>query len=461
MSHSTRNQKRIEDRGRLSRLLARERTRYLEEHPRSRAAFQEARASLLGGVPMTWMNKWAGGFPVYLETARGAKVTDLDGKEYVDFCLGDTGAMTGHSPEATVRALNERFGELGGATVMLPTEDAAWVGRELGRRFGLPLWSFTLTATDANRWALRIARQVTRRPRILVFNYCYHGAVDETFLVLTPAGSGVRPGNVGPPADVTKTTRVVEFNDLDALDRELGLGDVAAVLAEPALTNIGIVLPAPGYHEGLRELNRKPGALLIIDETHTLSAGPGGCTGAWGLHPDIVTVGKSIGGGIPAGAYGVSQEVAGRITGDAAADLVDVGGVGGTLAGNALSVAAMRATLEHVLTAEAFSSMTERAARFTAGVEDVIHRSGVPWTIATLGARAEYRFAPTPPANGGQSAAAADDQLDEFMHLFAANRGVLMTPFHNMALMSPTTTDEDVDVHTEVFAAAVDELTGA
>lgn len=449
------------DRARLGLLLARERSRYAQEHPRSRTAFQEARSSLLGGVPMTWMSKWPGGFPVYLANARGAHVTDIDGKEYVDFCLGDTGAMTGHSPHATVRAVDKRLGHLGGATVMLPTEDAAWVGAELGRRFGLPLWSFTLTATDANRWALRIARQITARPRVLVFNYCYHGAVDETFLVMTPAGPRARQGNVGPPGDVRETTRVVEFNDLEALDRALGHGDVAAVLAEPALTNIGIVLPDPGFHEGLRELTHKHGALLIIDETHTLSAGPGGCTQAWGLTPDMVTVGKSIGGGIPAGAYGVAQEIAERATGDAAADLVDVGGVGGTLAGNALSVAAMRATLEHVLTVKAFASMTARSARFTAGVEEIIGRSGVPWTIATLGARAEYRFTPTPPTNGGQSAAAGDEDLDEYMHLYTANRGVLMTPFHNMALMSPATSDEDVDVHTKVFGDALAELTGA
>jgi glutamate-1-semialdehyde 2,1-aminomutase len=453
--------KTVPNRVRLGELLARERARYVGEHPRSRRAFVDAGGTLLGGVPMTWMNKWPGGFPLYLAEARGARVADLDGREYVDFCLGDTGAMAGHSPGATVRAVHERFGRLGGATAMLPTEDAAWVGGELARRFGLPLWSFTLTATDANRWALRIARQITGRPRVLVFNYCYHGAVDETFLVMTPDGPRTRPGNVGPAVDVTKTTRVVEFNDLEALERELANGDVAAVLAEPALTNIGIVLPEVGFHKGLRDLTRKHGTLLIIDETHTLSAGPGGCTQAWGLTPDMVTVGKSIAGGIPAGAYGVTQDIAERATGDARADLVDVGGVGGTLAGNALSVAAMRATLEHVLTDGAFASMTARAERFTAGVEEAIRDSGLPWTIAALGARAEYRYTPAPPAHGGQSAAAEDEELDEYMHLYTANRGVLMTPFHNMALMSPATTDADVDLHTEVFGAAVGELTGA
>jgi glutamate-1-semialdehyde 2,1-aminomutase len=446
------------DRDRLAGLLGRERDRFLERHPRSRAAYRAAGASLLGGVPMTWMNKAAGGFPVYLAEARGATVTDLDGHRYVDLCLGDTAAMAGHSPEPTVRAVQRRYAELGGATAMLPTEDAAWVGAELVRRFGVPLWSFSLTATDANRWAIRLARLVTGRPKLLVFNYCYHGTVDEAFVTLDRDGLASRQGNVGPPVDPTTTTRVVEFNDLDALDRELAAGDVACVLMEPALTNIGIVLPAPGYLEGVRQLTRRHGALLVNDETHTLSAGPGGCTLAWSLEPDMVTVGKAIAGGIAAGAYGVSAEVAERVAVRRDADLVDTGGVGGTLAGNALSVAAMRATLEHVLTAKAFEAMIALAGRFTEGVQGVLEACLVPWSVVQLGARAEYRFTAPAPVNGGQSAAAGDDQLDDLLHLYLHNRGVLLTPFHNMALMCPATTAADVDRHTEVFGAAVAEL---
>ena len=446
------------DRDRLAGLLGRERDRFLERHPRSRAAYRAAGASLLGGVPMTWMNKAAGGFPVYLAEARGATVTDLDGHRYVDLCLGDTAAMAGHSPEPTVRAVQRRYAELGGATAMLPTEDAAWVGAELARRFGVPLWSFSLTATDANRWAIRLARLVTGRPKLLVFNYCYHGTVDEAFVTLDRDGLASRQGNVGPPVDPTTTTRVVEFNDLDALDRELAAGDVACVLMEPALTNIGIVLPAPGYLEGVRQLTRRHGALLVNDETHTLSAGPGGCTLAWSLEPDMVTVGKAIAGGIAAGAYGVSAEVAERVAVRRDADLVDTGGVGGTLAGNALSVAAMRATLEHVLTAKAFEAMIALAGRFTEGVQGVLEACRVPWSVVQLGARAEYRFTAPAPVNGGQSAAAGDDQLDDLLHLYLHNRGVLLTPFHNMALMCPATTAADVDRHTEVFGAAVAEL---
>jgi glutamate-1-semialdehyde 2,1-aminomutase len=366
--------------------------------------------------------------------------------------------MAGHSPAAVRAAVSARYGELGGATTMLPTQDAAWVAGELTRRFGVAHWSFTLTATDANRWAIRLARQLTRRPKIAVFSFCYHGSVDETFIVDTPQGPQPRAGNVGAPVDPRETTRVVEFNDLTALDRELAHGDVAAVLMEPALTNIGIVLPVAGYLDGVRELTRRHGTLLINDETHTFSVGPGGCTAAWGLEPDMVTIGKSIAGGIPAGAYGVTAELARKILTDPTADIEDTGGVGGTLSGNALSLAAMRATLGEVLTDEAFDGMIAVATRFTAGVRSVLDSRRLPWTITQLGARAEYRFCPEPPRTGGRSHAAADPELDEYLHLYMINRGILMTPFHNMALMCPATTDADADAHTATFAAAADEL---
>ncbi|NUR07866.1 MAG: aminotransferase class III-fold pyridoxal phosphate-dependent enzyme [Nocardioidaceae bacterium] len=446
------------DRARLASLLDAERTTYAERHPRSRELYDEA-GHLFGRVPMTWMNMWRGGFPLYLDRAWGNRVVDVDGHEYVDLAMGDTGAMAGHSPAATVDAVAERAGSLGGITTMLPTADAEWVGAELGRRFGLPLWSFTLTATDANRWAIRLARLATGRPKVLTFAYCYHGSVDEAFAVPGPDGTAVaRPGLVGAPVPLAETTRVCEFNDLAAVEEQLRHGDVAAILTEPALTNIGIVLPEPGFHERLRELATTYGALLMIDETHTFSAGPGGATAAWGLQPDILVVGKSIGGGIPSGAYGITEDVAARVAADPDADLVDVGGVGGTLAGNALSVAAMRATLEQVLTADAFDRMTSLCESFTAGVQDTLDRTGVPWSVSRLGARAEYRFASPAPITGSASAAAADEQLDDYLHLFMANRGVLVTPFHNMALMCPDTTQGDVDLHTELFAEAVETL---
>jgi len=417
---------------------------------------------LFGRVPMTWMTQWSGGFPLALASARGNKVTDVDELTYIDFALGDTGAMAGHSPEPTVRAVTQRMAALGGISAMLPTEDAEWVAEELTRRFGLTQWSFTLSATDANRWAVRLARLATGKSKLLVFSYCYHGSVDETLVIVGPDGQPMsRPDNVAPGVDPTVTTRVAEWNDLAAVERELAHGDVAAILMEPALTNIGIVLPEPGFHEGLRALATKYGALLMIDETHTISAGPGGMTARDGLRPDIFVIGKSIGGGIPCGAYGLSEEVASTVRENVGAfGLGDVGGVGGTLAGNALSSAAMRATLGEVLTDSAFANMIEMATRYTGHVEQIIVDAELPWSIAQLGARAEYRFVRPGPRNGGESAAAADHELDEYMHLFTLNRGIIMTPFHNMALMCPVTSVADVDHHSEIFAEAVAELVG-
>ncbi|WP_250003487.1 transaminase [Actinoplanes sp. M2I2] len=447
------------DRARLAALAARERTVFAERRPRSAAAYQRA-DHLFGRVPMTWMNKTAAGFPVYFERASGNRVTDVDGHEYLDFCLGDTGAMAGHSPAPVVDAVTRRLGTLGGATTMMPTEDAAAVGAELSRRFGLPYWSFALTATDANRWAIRLLRAVTGRPKILVNSYCYHGSVDESLIVVGPDGHGVsREGNVGAPVDVTATSRVAEFNDLAGLERELAHGDVAAVLMEPALTNIGIVLPEPGYLAGVRELTRRYGAYLINDETHTFSAGPGGATAAWDLSPDVLTIGKAIAGGIPIGAYGLSAGLAGEILGRTDLDLVDMGGVGGTLAGNPVSMAAARACLEEVLTEPAFDGMIMTATAFATGLRKIIDGYDLPWSVSQLGARVEYRFADPAPRNGTESAAVADAELEDFLHVYLANRGVLLTPFHNMALMAPQTTTADVERHHSVFADALAELT--
>jgi glutamate-1-semialdehyde 2,1-aminomutase len=434
----------------VAALIDRERAAFERNHPRSRELHERARESLIAGVPMSWMTMWAGAHPLYLAAAEGASVTDVDGHEYADFCLGDTGAMAGHLP---------RLPEPAGVTTMLPTEDAAWVGGELARRFGLPLWQFSLTATDANRWMLRMCRQVTGRPKVLVFNWCYHGSVDETFVTLGDDGVvRSREGNVGPAVDPATTTRVAEFNEIESVEAALAHGDVACLLMEPALTNIGIVLPQDGFLEAVREACTRAGALLIVDETHTLSAGPGGCTAAWGLAPDAVTLGKSIGGGVPIGAYGVTAELAARIAAEDDADYEDTGGVGGTLAGNALSLAAARATLAGVLTDEAFARMSQLRERFVAGVEAALERHSVPWSVVSLGARAEYRFCPQPPRTGRESALAGDREIEEYLHLYLINRGVLITPFHSMALMCPATTTAQVDRHTEAFGEAVEEL---
>jgi len=447
------------DRARLADLLAAEQERFETTHPRSRALFERAKKSLLGGVPMNWMVRWAGAFPIFVEEAAGAHFTDVDGRRYLDLCLGDTGAMTGHAPAASVEVICERARR--GITFMLPTEDAVWVGEELTRRFGLPYWQTTLTATDANRFAIRLARHVTRRPRILVFNWCYHGTVDETFATIHDGVVGPRDGNLGPPVDPAVTTRVVEFNDVPALEKALSHGDVACVLAEPALTNIGIVHPEPGFHEALRAATRRTGTLLILDETHTISAGPGGYTRAHGLSPDILTIGKPLAGGVPAAVYGLSADVAERIRKATTVEGADTGGIGGTLAGNALSLAAMRATLENVLTEDAYARTIPLAERFAAGVESVIAQHRLPWHVTRLGCRAEYWFRATPPRNGAEAAAAIDPDLDRYMHLSALNRGILMTPFHNMALIAPETTEADIDLHTRVFRESVEALLGS
>jgi glutamate-1-semialdehyde 2,1-aminomutase len=445
------------DRTKLTTLLQSEEALFHKNHPRSFELYQRARKSLHGGVPMLWMIRWAGSFPVFVKEAKGAHFTDVDGNSYIDLCLGDTGAMTGHGPDATVNAINEQIQK--GITLMLPYEDVIWVGEELQRRFKLPYWQFALTATDANRFVLRMARMLTERPKVLVFNYCYHGSVDETFITLDEEGTPMsRANNMGPQVDPRLTTKVIEFNDIAALETALSARDVAAVLAEPVMTNIGIIHPDPGYHDALREITRKYGTYLIIDETHTICTGPGGYTAAHALQPDFLTIGKPLAGGVPAAVYGFTEEVSQQFSARLNVDDADVGGIGGTLAGNALSIAAMKATLENVLTDEFYSKAVQLQERFTKGVESVIAEFELPWIVKRLGNRSEYWFKPTPPKNGGEAAAAIDHELDRYMHLFALNRGILMTPFHNMALISPETTQEDVDYHTKVFREAVQSL---
>lgn len=441
---------------RIDALFAREQEEFARRRPRSRELFEAAKGSLPGGVPMNWMRRWPGGFPAFITQATGSKVIDVDGHEYVDLCLGDTGAMAGHAPPPTTEVVAEQVRR--GITAMLPTEDALWVGRELTRRFKVSRWQLALTATDANRFALRLARRATGRPRVLVFNWCYHGSVDESLATLADGRVSARRGNVGPAVDPAETTAVVEFNDPEGLERELARGDIACVLAEPALTNIGIVLPEPGFHDQLRELTRRYGTLLIIDETHTFCAGPGGCTAAWDLDPDIVTIGKAIAGGVPAAAYGFTESLAAQLEDALGGDDADVSGIGGTLAGNALSLAAIRATLENVLTDDAFERMIGLGERLESGVQEVIDEFELPWHVVRLGCRIEYAFGPEAPVNGGEAAELALTELDRLLHLYMMNRGVLITPFHNMALASPATTDADVDRHTEVLREAAREL---
>ena len=446
------------NRTRLAELRQREDARFLALHPKSGQLFEQGKKNMPGGVPMSWMAKWPGAYPVFVESAKGARFSDVDGNTYIDFCLGDTGSMTGHSPDATVAAIREQVGK--GITAMLPTQDAAIVSAELAKRFGLPLWQFTVSATDANRHVIRYSRMITGRTRIVVIDRCYHGSVDETFATLDGAGNTVaREGNIGAPVSLDQTTRVVEFNDIAGMEKALAHGDVAAILMEPAMTNVGIVLPQAGYLDAVQELAKKYGVILIIDETHTISVGPGGMTADLGLKPDFLTIGKAIAGGIPTGTFGMTQKIADDIARMVELEIIDTGGIGGTLAGNALSLASMRATLTQVLTQENFDHMIDLGTRWSDGVDAAIKEFDLPWTCNRLGARGEYMFGKTAPITGADANNAGDFELEQYIHLCMLNDGFLITPFHNMALMCPDTTTADVDAHTHAFRAMCADLT--
>lgn len=444
------------DRDKLAQLHAVEELKFIESHPKSHHAAALADKSLLGGVPMPWMKRWPGAFPISVVEARGARFVDLDGHSYVDFCLGDTGSMTGHAVDEITSAITAQLNR--GSTVMLPSVDATWVAEELSRRFGLPKWQFSISATDANRFALRLSRHLTQRPKVLVHDWCYHGTVDETLVIADENGQTIsRHGAIGPQVHPSMTTRVVPFNDLNALEKQLSFGDVACMLIEPALTNIGIVLPEPGYLAGVRDLTRKYDVILIIDETHTICAGPGGATRLWNLEPDMFVIGKTIGGGIPVAAYGMSSDLASRAEKSLASHDVDVSGLGGTLSGSVLAMAAVRATLSNALLPEHFDKTIRLATRWADGVSSVIKKFGLDWSVQQLGCRAEYWFCQAP-KNGAQAAAGVDPELENFMHLWALNRNVLLTPFHNMALLSPFHVESDIDSHTEIFSSAISAL---
>ena len=446
------------NRTRLKDLRKIEDQRFLDAHPKSGELFTKAKESMPNGVPMSWMSKWPGAYPVFVEEAKGASFVDVDGNTYVDFCLGDTGSMTGHSPEPTVAAIREQVGR--GLSAMLPTKDANLVSVELAKRFGLPLWQFTVSATDANRHVIRYSRLITKRKKIIVIDRCYHGSVDESFATLDNQGNTVaREGNIGAPVDLDQTTRVVAFNNLDDMKRALEHNDVAAILMEPAMTNVGIVLPQPGYLKAVEKLAKEFGAKLIIDETHTISVGPGGMTAQEGLQPDFLTIGKAIGGGFPTGAYGMREEIARSIKEMVELEVIDTGGVGGTLAANALSMAAMKATLTKVLTAVNFEKMVKLGNRWSDGVESTIKKYNLPWSVNRLGARAEYMFSENSPNTGKEAADAGDFELEQYIHLRMLNDGFLITPFHNMALMCPETTEADVDSHTKAFDLMCSQLT--
>ncbi|MDH4762949.1 glutamate-1-semialdehyde 2,1-aminomutase [Pseudomonas oryzihabitans] len=429
--------------------VAAERERFLARNPKSLALAERARHSLFGGVPMHWMNDWSMPSALFVSHAQGSRFHDVDGHEYIDFCLGDTGSMFGHSPTPIARALAEQGAR--GLTTMLPGEDAVVAGELLAERFGLPFWQVATTATDANRYVIRWARAITNRKVLLVFDGCYHGTVDDVMVRHQDGRTVHRGGLIGQAHNLAETSRAVPFNDLTALEEALAKGDVAALICEPAMTNIGMVLPAPGFMDQVRALTRQYGTLLIIDETHTLSTGPGGCTRAWNLQPDFITFGKPIAGGVPCSAYGCSHEMAQamRLAQQHASETSHGhghSGMGTTLSANALAMRCLRVNLEEVATPAAYERMLPMAARLAAGLRAVIAHHGLAWSVTELGARCEFQFCATPPTTGAEAEAAFHDSLQQALHLYLINRGILITPFHNMTLCCPDLAAADVDL---------------
>jgi glutamate-1-semialdehyde 2,1-aminomutase len=445
---------------RIAAMLARESDMFIQRNTRSRQLAEESRLHLLNGVPMFWMIDWETSFPLFIEKAVGVDLVDADGNSYIDFCLGDTGAMFGHSPRPVAEALR-RQARLG-LTTMMPSPDAPVVGRLLTERFHLPFWQITATASDANRSVLRWCRAVTGRKNILVFNGCYHGAVDETFVSRAADGTSLRdPGLVGEPRDLTAFTKVVEFNDVDALEAALAPEDVACVLAEPVMTNCGMVLPAEGFHDALRRITRKTGTLLIMDETHCMSSGPGGYSGTFGLEPDAIVLGKPIAGGVPAAAYGFSALIAGRISAFLAARPSGHSGIGTTLSGSALQLAMMRLVLETYLTSRTFEPLLTLAERLETGLSRIIRKHKAPWHVVRVGARVEFMCTPIPPRNGRDALAAIHRPIDRAVHHYLLNRGIVITPFHNMMLVCPATRRSHVDALVAGVEGCLGELRAA
>jgi glutamate-1-semialdehyde 2,1-aminomutase len=443
----------------VAALLARERARYGHANPASARLAAETADHWFAGTPMHWMTDWQLPFPLAVREARGARIVDVDGHVYSDFCLGDTAAMFGHSPPAVADAVAAQAAR--GLATMLPAVDAAWVGAELARRFGLPVWQVATTASDANRFLLRWARAVTGRSVLIVFDGCYHGAVDDAQVRLEGGQTRHAPGLLGQAGNLTASTRVVEFNDIEGLSAALAADDVAAVLCEPAMTNAGMILPDPGFHAALRALTRRHETLLVVDETHTLATGPGGYTQAFGLEPDAIVIGKAIAGGLACAVYGVTATLAARMQEAWTRAGPGRTGIGTTLSGNPLQLAALRANLGQVMTDDAYATMHAQATRLAAGLRAVFARHDFEWSVTQLGARCEFRFCATTPRTARASEAATDPSLERLLHLYLLNRGIVISPFHNMLLTSPATTVDDVHALLDALDACLFELAHA
>ena len=445
----------------LDALRTRETARYRERHPRSAALAAASAPHWLYGLPLHWMRDWPLPHPLFVQRAQGAELVCADGHRLADFCLGDTAAMYGHEPPAVARAVAAQAAA--GFSAMLPGEALAEVGALLAQVFGLPRWQLALSASDANRFALRWARAVTGRPRVLVFDGCYHGTVDDTLVDLRADAGGrrrtvARASLLGQVHDPAASTVAVPFNDLVAVEQALAGGDIACVLTEPALTNCGLVPPAPGFIEGVQALARAHGSLLVLDETHTLSSGHGGWARVQGLVPDLLVVGKAVAGGVPCAVYGFGEDLAQRMEHARAAAPAGHSGIGTTLAGGLLALAALRAMLAEVMTPAAHERMSQGAERLQAGLQAVITDAGLPWSVTRLGARMELQFRAAAPRDAGEARAAMDDALAAALHLAWLNRGVLVTPFHDMLLVSPQTTDEDIAAVPAALRSVLGEL---
>ena len=441
---------------RIAQVRAAEDARFVAANPRSAKAAQDRAQGWHQGVPFHWMRDWPSPFPLTAAHAQGSVLTTLDGQDLDDFCLGDTASMFGHSPAPLVRALTEQVGQ--GLSYMLPSNTAAAVGALLATRFHLPHWQLTTTASEANRAVIRWARAITGRSKILIFNGCYHGAVDDVFVDLRDGQPETRQSLVGQVWDVRDHTIAIEFNDGPALEAALATGEIACVLAEPVMTNCGMVLPQPGFLALMRAATARTGTLLIWDETHTISSGPGGHSGTFGPGGDMFVIGKSIGGGVPCAAFGFTDAVARGMEAARAHLPPGHSGIGTTLSANALAIRAMAAMLGEVMSPAAYAHMTDLAAELAERIEGVIDRHKLPWHVARVGARVEFVCSDRPPTNGTQARAAMDHDLESLIHLMLVNRGTLLAPFHNMMLVSPATTMIQVDRLVANLDAALCEL---
>ncbi len=439
----------------IARVAAREAERFRAANPRA-FAHQTAATGWFQAVPFHWMRDWPSPVPIVAASAKNATLTSIDGQTYDDFCLGDTASLFGHSPPALAAALAEQAGR--GLSYMLPTERGAALSARLAAMFGLPQWQVTTTASEANRAVIRWCRAISGRAKILTFNGAYHGAVDEAFVDLRGGAPVMRASLIGQVHDLRDTTTVVEFNDEDALASALRRGDIACVLAEPAMTNVGMVRDAPGFLRTLRRLCDETGTLLVFDETHTISSGYGGHSRTHGPAPDLMVIGKSIGGGVPCAVYGFSADVAARMAALNAARPPGHSGIGTTLSANALAITAMDAMLGEVVTPAAYNQMLAGAARLVTGLEREIAAAGTDWHVTQVGARVEFLTSPTPPRNGGEAKAAMHPELEAAIHLFLANRGILLAPFHNMMLVSPVTGEDQIDRLVGGFADCISAL---